>query len=77
VLHQGLSGLVTPIVLLYSGVAMLVTDLRDERTVRAGPEGRLWWTRKGRIFINGMWATTALMLIAWYFYVRSIGLRPF
>jgi hypothetical protein len=77
VLHQGLFGLVIPIVLLYCGVATLVTDLRDEKTLRAGAEGRLWWMRKARIFQYGMWITAALMLIAWYLYVRSIGLKPF
>jgi hypothetical protein len=77
VLHQGLFGLVMPIVLLYCGVATLVTDLRDERTMRTGAEGRLWWTRKGRIFQYGMWITTALTSIALYLYVRSIGLKLF
>ena len=77
VLHQGPFGLIMPMILLYCGVAMLVTDLRDEKTLRAGPEGRLWWTRKGRIFLYGSWGATALMLIAWYLYVRSIGLSPF
>jgi hypothetical protein len=77
VLHQGLFGLVMPIVLLYCGVATLATDLRDEKTMRAGAEGRLWWTRKARIFQYGMWVTTALMLVAWYLYVGSIGLKPF
>ena len=76
-LHQNLFGLVMPIILLYCGVAMLATDLRDEKTMQAGVEGRLWWTRKGRIFQYGMWGTTILMLIAWYFYLRSIGLKPF
>jgi len=76
VLHQGLYGLVMPILLLYSGVAALVTDLRDEKTMRAGPEGRLWWTLRGRVVVYGMWLATALMLIAWYLYVRSIGLKP-
>ena len=66
-----------PIVLLYCGFAMLVTDLRDEKTMRAGTEGRLWWTHKGRIFQYAMWGTTIFVLIAWYLYVRSIGLRPF
>jgi hypothetical protein len=76
-LHQSLFGLVMPIVLLYCGVAILVTDLRDEKTMRAGAEGRLWWTRQGRIFQYGLWITTVLMIIAWYLYVRSIGLNPF
>jgi hypothetical protein len=77
VLYQGPFGLVMPIYLVYCGVAMLVTDLRDEKTLRAGPEGRLWWTWKGRIFLYGSWGATALTLIAWYLYVRSIGLSPF
>jgi hypothetical protein len=76
VLHQGPFGLVMPIVLLYGGLATLVTDLRDEKTMRAGPEGRLWWTRKGRIFQYGMWGSAALTLISWYFYVRSMGISP-
>ena len=77
VLRQGLFGLIMPITLLYCGVAILVTDLRDEKTMRAGVEGRLWWTRKGRIFQYAMWGAIALTLVAWYVYVRSIGLNPF
>ena len=77
VLHQGLFGLVMPIVLLYCGIGILVTDLRDEKTMRAGVEGRLWWTRKGRIFQHVMWLAIVLTLMAWYEYVRSIGLNPF
>jgi hypothetical protein len=76
-LHQNLFGLVVPIIFLYGGVAMLATDLRDEKTLRAGPEGKLWSTRKGRIFQYGMWGTIILILLAWYLYVRSIGLSPF
>jgi hypothetical protein len=77
VLRQGLFGLVMPIVLLCYGVAILVTDLRDEKTMRAGAEGKLWWTRKGSVFQYVMWGAIALTLIAWYLYVRSIGLSPF
>jgi hypothetical protein len=77
VLHQSLFGLVMTIVLLYWGVATLVTDLRDEKTMRAGAENRLWWTPKGRILTYGSWFTIVLTLIAWYLYVRSIGLNPF
>ena len=76
-LHQGLFGLIMPILLLYGGVAMLVTDVRDEKTVRAGAEGRLRLTRKGRILQGGMWAATALAVMVWYLYVRSLGLAPF
>ncbi|MGD0271887.1 MAG: hypothetical protein ABSB14_22670 [Candidatus Sulfotelmatobacter sp.] len=77
VLKQGLFGLVMPITLVYVGVAILVTDLRDEKTMRAGAEGRLWWTSKGRIFQCIMWGAISLTLIAWYLYVRSTGLNPF
>jgi len=66
VLHQGLFGLVIPIVLLNCGIATFVTDLGDVKTMRAGAEGRLLWTSKGHIFQYGLWVTTALMLIAWY-----------
>jgi hypothetical protein len=77
VLRQGLFGLVMPITLFYCGAAILVTDLRDEKTMRAGAEGRLWWTRKGRVFQSVMWGAIALTLVAWYVYVRSIELNPF
>jgi hypothetical protein len=77
VLRQGPFGLVLPITLFYSGIAILVTDLRDEKTMRAEAEGRLFWTRKGRIFQYVLCAAVALTLIAWYVYVRWIGLNPF
>jgi hypothetical protein len=77
VLHQGLYGIVMPFLLLYWGVAMIVTDLRNRETMLAGTDGRLRWTRMGRILQYGMCGTTALMLITWYLYVRSIGLKPF
>jgi hypothetical protein len=77
VLRQGLFGLVIPITLVYCGIAILVTDLRDEKTMRIEAESRLAWTRKGRIFQYAMWGTIALTLTAWYLYVHSIGLSPF
>jgi hypothetical protein len=76
-LRQGLFGLVMPIVLLYCGVAILVTDLRDEKTMRAGTDGRLRWTREGSVFLYVMWGAITLTLIGWYVYVRLIGLNPF
>jgi len=61
VLHQGPFGLLMPMILLYCGVAMLVTDLRDEKTLRSGPQGRLLWTRKGRMASFVAAAATALV----------------
>ena len=63
--------------LLYWGVGILVTDLRDEKTTRVGAEDSLWWTGKGLAFRYGLWTAIALMLIAWYLYPRSIGVSPF
>ena len=77
VLRQNPFGLVVSIVLVYSGLAMVVFDVRDERTMRAGPDGRLRWTRRGRIFLHCMWFGVALTVIAWYLYIYSIGLSPF
>jgi hypothetical protein len=48
VLHQSPFGLVMPITLHYVGIAMLAADLRDAKTMRAGAEGKLFWTRKGK-----------------------------
>jgi hypothetical protein len=76
VLHQGPFGLVMPLVLLYCGIAILVTDLRDEKTLRVGMQGRLSSTRKGRIFQYGMWLTLCVLVVAWCLYVRSLGLVP-
>ena len=76
-LRQNPFGLVMPIALLYGGVMILVTDLRDEKTTRVGADGRLWWTRKGLLFRYGMWITIVVTLIAWYLYVRFIGVAPF
>ncbi len=45
--------------------------------MRVGADGRLWWTRKGLLFRYGMWITIGLTLIAWYLYVRFMGVAPF
>jgi hypothetical protein len=63
--------------LLYWGVGILVTDLRDEKTTRVGAEDSLWWAAKGLAFRYGIWTAIALMLIAWYLYLRSIAVPPF
>jgi len=77
VLRQGLFGSVMPVVLVYGGIAQLVMDLRDEKSLRIGEDGRLWWTRRARVVIYGMWGATALAMIVWYLYVRNLGLNPF
>jgi hypothetical protein len=77
VLRQSPFGLLLPIALLYWGVMILVTDLRDEKTMRVAAEGRLHWTRKGLVIRYGMWITIVVTLIAWYMYVRFIRVAPF
>jgi hypothetical protein len=58
VLHRSPFGLVMPITLLYVGIAILAADLGDEKTMRAGAEGKLFWARKGTIFQCVLWGTT-------------------
>jgi hypothetical protein len=77
VLDQGPYGLFVPIIMAYGGVATLLSDLRDEKSLRAGADGRLYWTRRGLIVLYGLLGATLLTVIAWYLYVRSIGLSPF
>jgi hypothetical protein len=76
VLRQGVYGLFIPILLLCAGVATLATDLRDEKSLWVGPDGKLWWTRRARLAIYGMWGATFAFLGLWYIYGRSIGLEP-
>ena len=74
-LHQTLIALVLSICLAYGGIVSLITDQRDEKTMFVGPGRRLWWTSLARLTMYGMWFVTGLVLLAWYLYVRLIGVR--
>jgi hypothetical protein len=65
------------ITLLYIGIWLLITDLRDQDVREVGPDGQLRLNRKGRIakyFFLGGFALTILVV---YLCLRAIDLNPF
>jgi hypothetical protein len=76
VLHQSPFGIIISALLLSGGIAQLFVDLRDEKSVYIGDDGRLWWTRRSRIVMYSMWGSCAWAVVVWYLYVRGLGLNP-
>ena len=72
-LHQGIVTLCLPAVLLYGGILQLALDLRDEKSLRIGDDGRLKFTRRARVVELGVLFAVAAWCVGWYLYVRSRG----
>ena len=72
-LRQGIFALGLPAVLLYGGIVQLALDLRDEKSLRIGDNGRLVFTRRARIVELGVLFAVAAWCVGWYLYVRSHG----
>jgi hypothetical protein len=72
-IHPGVFGLCIPAFLLYAGIAQLLVDIRDEKSLRIGGNGRLRFTRTARLFEWGGLVAVAVICVAWYLYARSLG----
>jgi hypothetical protein len=72
-LHQGPFGLICPGVMVYCGLCQLVFDLRDEKSLRIGSDGRLKFTARARLVELGVLLAVATWCLGWYLYVRSLG----
>jgi hypothetical protein len=58
---------------LYMGAAFLLADMRDGQIRQPDASGKLRFTRKGRIYIAGVWAVMILTMIAYEAYLRANG----
>src|SRR5258706_1723576 len=53
------------------GILQLALDLRDEKSLRIGDDGRLKFTRRARVVELGVLFAVAAWCVGWYLYVRS------
>ena len=76
-LHYYVKGLLLPPLLLYMAVCILFGDMRDGQIKTIGPNGKAHLTSKGWAFVVGIFVVISLTLVAWYFYLSSIGFKAF
>ena len=62
---------------LYMGAAFIFADLRDGQIRQRDANGKLKFTRKGRIYVVGVWIVMILTMVFYQLYLRSNGFSMF
>ncbi len=58
---------------LYMGAAFILADMRDGQIRQRNAQGKLKFTRKGRIYTAGVWIVMLLTVVVYQFYLRTNG----
>ncbi len=74
-LAYNMKGVVFPPLLLYLGIVMLFSDVRNSQIKQLGPDGKRHYTSKGWAFIVGAVAVLGLTLGAWYLLLSHLGFQ--
>jgi hypothetical protein len=58
---------------LYMGAALILADMRDGQIRQRDAAGKLKFTRKGRIYMAGVWIVMILTMVGYQLYLRANG----
>lgn len=72
-LHYYLKGVLLPPLVLYVGLMMLFTKLRDGQLKERDAAGKTRYTRRGKWFLAGVVGVIGVTIVGWYALLHALG----